>query len=1018
MSTVKITSHYHDVRLGNQRKIFKTSIGTLVSLVQLGTESTQGLCYTISTDNGATWQTPIQITTEANSSKYYSGWLDSDNNLYVVYFRNTTTEKTLFRKLTYSETDSWSVGTEYTIWTDSFSFSYLHIRKTTNGRLWAFTTRDTNNPWSKYSDNDGATWTTSDYSPNVPVHLDVVIDDNDVYVYLSAVYSSGSIIYERKFTYSTGLWTAENTLYESSTVVVNRVAVTRTSDGHRHLVYRQTNNKIYYREFTSSWQSAVEITTFGVNDASNENDLTIGAYTDDIMVVWNEYSASNQFDIKYKKRIVTTWDLSVTNLTNDSINNRCPVVPFYLDGDCNGLFLWYTGTASPYTIKSLNLAPPEIIETDTVSISDSSFIVAEPPLNSNITLLEDIDIWERPQRLNEIDTLTLSDIIDIAKTYSRSEEDNLILSDEVETRIPIEFLHNTISFVIQIIKNINNKFSMLKSSFIKCTNKILFRNQGIYSCKNDFRMRGSWQVPANGGVQSLGKEYIKVYIATIEQTDIDIDSISITKGLNNAHTANLILGRAYDATAPDIESVIEIKYSNWTLFKGYITQIIPTDNPENIQLYCEDEMWKQNKTRVYFQVGHLPYGASPDQYYYKYISTALSTLSINGGFGGICPQTINCWGKAKSEAITDLITQSGNFGWFYNENGTPNYWKAGEGSIVNLEAQEIGKNLGIYQVLSHSFKSEVSNIINRLRVQMGVFVKGLNQAYQSYDYEYFAYQPTPVWDSSLEILATPANALGFDYFHHKPENNYLYDNVFKKYKLSNESDLELALSKWTDRYAPRVSISGGGFGWVCSRKEGEQIDGFSIDYKKNGSITFNEPVYYKHLNEYGETDAVRRAQVYVCLYKKKLHTTTNTPNPYPMWFYTGVMGSYPITNTGDLSLSGLSIQSGGRYKDENGDYKYIPSWNDTAFASDVANWELSKNCDEKITGNITLTLDAVCFYNIDLSKRILIPGVQYSPLNIISMSYNLSDFTVTIQLENARSYYRSASIRSRGEDYF
>jgi hypothetical protein len=559
---------------------------------------------------------------------------------------------------------------------------------------------------------------------------------------------------------------------------------------------------------------------------------------------------------------------------------------------------------------------------------------------------------------------------------------------------------------------------MLKSNFINCTNEILFRKQGIYSCKNDFRMRGSWQVPANGGIQSLGKEYIKVYIATVEQTDIDIDSISITKGINNAHTANLILGRAYDSTAPDIETIIEIKYSNWTLFKGYITQIIPTDNPENIQLYCEDEMWKQNKTRVYFQVGHLPYGASPDQYYYKYISTALSTLGISGGFGGFCPQTINCWGKAKSEAITDLITQSGNFGWYYKEDGTPNYWRAGEGSIVNLEAQEIGKNLGLYQVLNHSFKSEVSSIINRFRVQMGTFVNGLNQNYQSYDYESFPFQPTPMWDASLEVYATPTNGIGFDRHHHKPENDYLYDNVFKKYKLNSLSDLELSLSKWTDRYAPRVEIGGGGFGWICSKKEGIQTDGFSIDYKKNGSITFNEPIFYYQLNEFGEKIAERRAQVYVCLYKKKLHVTTNTPSAYPMWFYTSKMGTYPLTNTGDLSLSGLNIQSGGRYTDENGNSKYIPSWNDTTFASDIANWELSKTCDEKISGNIKLTLDAVCFYNIDLSKRIVIPGISNNILNITSMSYNMSDFTVTIQLENARSYYRTVSIQSRGEDYF
>jgi hypothetical protein len=122
------------------------------------------------------------------------------------------------------------------------------------------------------------------------------------------------------------------------------------------------------------------------------------------------------------------------------------------------------------------------------------------------------------------------------------------------------------------------------------------------------------------------------------------------------------------------------------------------------------------------------------------------------------------------------------------------------------------------------------------------------------------------------------------------------------------------------------------------------------------------------------------------------------------------MGTYPDTIIKDLNLSNLSIQIGGQRGTE-----FIPSWDDTDFAKDYADWQLSKTCDIKIKGTIELTLDAVCFYGIDLTKRIYIAGITDDPMNIISMSYNVSNFTVTLNLENSRYYNRTVSLQSHGE---
>ena len=125
--------------------------------------------------------------------------------------------------------------------------------------------------------------------------------------------------------------------------------------------------------------------------------------------------------------------------------------------------------------------------------------------------------------------------------------------------------------------------------------------------------------------------------------------------------------------------------------------------------------------------------------------------------------------------------------------------------------------------------------------------------------------------------------------------------------------------------------------------------------------------------------------------------------------------SYPDTILKDLNLSGMSIQVGGTRTLPDGTTEVIPSWDDTAFATDYANWKLSQTCDKKIKGNIKITLDTVCFYNIELNKRIYISGITESVMNIISINYNMSDFTVTLELENSRYYQRSTSLPSHGE---
>jgi hypothetical protein len=370
----------------------------------------------------------------------------------------------------------------------------------------------------------------------------------------------------------------------------------------------------------------------------------------------------------------------------------------------------------------------------------------------------------------------------------------------------------------------------------------------------------------------------------------------------------------------------------------------------------------------------------------------------------------------------------GNYEWFYEVDGTKKLWTAGEGSTINIERQTLGENINLYDLIGHSFEESVEDIINKFRVQMGDKVirkfdtTGGSRQYTGCNYSSYHQFVTPAWDISLELLSKQTGS-GFGFDHQNPAYSADYSLVFKKY---NMPYLNPELSSWSDRYPPYVEIYnvGSAFGFVGPLNlslEKVLKEGFTIDYE-NKTITFNEPYFLYQEDVNGECTSIRAPIIKVFLWKKNYFTYTLDPtdNPEtdvsnPLMFFTAKMGSYPDTIIKDLNLSNLSIQEGGTRILPDGTTELIPSWDDTAFASDKADWQLSKTCDKKIKGNITITLDAMCFYNIDLTKRIFIDGITDEPMNITGINYNMSNFTVNLTLENSRYYNRSVSYQTHGE---
>lgn len=910
--------------------------------------------YKISTDDGVTWEETWN-TVVATSQSIFSGYIDTTNDIYIVY-RSTAGNPT-FIKGTYSA-GSWSWGSPVEIYSGDSPARGISITKRSNGDIWVSNLVNTFDTISSYySDDGGATWnrTTLSYSFFSQCYL----LNKGTYIWLIALTNDGKVkVYE----YDSSWSAATDVVSSGATNGANGLGAIKLSDSEIYFTIRTGSGIKTYLYNGLVWDTGTIL-----SDNANDNSpimMNLGGVP---LIAWSDYDGT-YYNIVYRKWNGSSWNSQITIADDDNIDTASSIIE---SSDYNLYIDYSVGSSSPYTIYFDNFSN---LELDDV-LSKFTFVRGE--------------LYNVNNKVNFI---------------------KRVLDD----------INNDFRSVVRVFKNINNYINTVFSAIYDIDNKFNSKRQEIYDINNDIRFLASWQRAGDFGFQSLGKSYIRVYIATVEQTDAIVDSIKINRPVNSASNAAFILGRAYDSTKPDLESLVEIKYNDWTIFKGYLTNIKPTDNPDTMSIECRDEYWKQDRTNKYFFVGHTPVD-NRELYYNTIKSAILGEYSWDLDLGDFVPQTINCFGLGSSQILQELLNQSGNYGLYYDVDMEKKLWIAGQGDIINITRQSIGTNIGLYQLISHSFSEDASGIVNKLRVQMGDKVirkmsnAGSNRTYSGYYYSSFETYATPDWDSTYERLSinSPATGFGFDY--HKPEHEYLYKDIYKKYKLPwLDSDLE----SWTDWKSPQVYIYGDN---LFNAESGLLDSGYTIDYE-NGLLILNDKIFQYITDSNGKLISTRAPRIKLNLWKKKYYSYTASPtdNPEtdvssPLQFFTNKVGDYSETIINLLELSNLSIQEGYTYLDENGETQVIPSWNDTAFASDLAYWQLSNSAYEKINGSIVITLDAMLFYNIKLNSRIYIEGITGEAMNVNNITYDLNNFTVTLDLENNHYYKRSISFQSRGE---
>ena len=1007
----------------SQKKIVKSSNGTLLLFVWTELQKIQ---YKKSTDDGDTWGAWITVEDSlVTSGNTHDVIIDDSDNIYIAWVYNSG--NIYVRKLTYVSGTTWTVEDRKTISLSGITWN-LSIIKRPSGQLFVTygrTHSGINDLYAAWSDDDGENWdgsfveVTTGYANFSGIYSIEVGTD----IWAIIRYSGGNLIY-KIWNDGTETWGSNQTIATSIPTNIGTMSVGKVSDSEIY-VSVATSNGIKVYKYTGSWDSGTLL-----SDNVNDGYSSVSIVGNKPVVAWNDYDGSN-YNIAYRLWDGEDWESQVDlpYETGSYVSNST------IDSDSGTLYIaWIAGTGAPYTLYFDSI----IFATEVLSDINNDFrfvknyaldditndfrfvgIASIYNINNDFRLtgatLEDID--------NDFRTISSITRLYINNDFRFSQVLLPDINNKINTsKLQLNNINNNFVFVKSpTLYNIANIINIISEQPLNINNDIRTKKEELNNITNDFRMIADWQIPGDVGFQSLGKEYIKVYIDSVEQTDAVIDSASIAKILNGTHTATFDLGRAYDSTKPDMEAMVEIKYKDWVLYKGYIIDISPTASPEAIKIGCNDKYWTQNKTNKYFFIGHKP--QDKEENYYNTINEGLSSeCDFTTDIGNFIPQTMTFFGQGESDCISGLVQNAGNFGWFYKEDETKKLWQAGKGDIVNIEAQSIGKNIGLYQIVKHQFRETIDGLVNKFRVQMGEkTIKRLTNTRNSYWTEDYWLSASPAWASNLEILArNSSNWYGWDY--PEPEAGEKYKDVFRKYNLTW---LDPKIESYTDKYPPEVSISSNSWTYIWNANgfiaDEKILEGFTIDYE-NETITFNQPIYFYLKNTVDELDTVRRAEVRLKLWKNRYFTYTTyigedpeTEIGNPLMFFTEKIGDYSETILKVLDLSGLSIQKGATYIDSRDVKHEIVSWDDTEFAKDYANWQLNKTADKKITGSIDITLDAFLFYNIDLSKRIMIDGVIDNPLNITSITMHLNSFTVTLGLESFREYKRSVSVPSRGE---
>ena len=324
MSSILISDQPQD---DLQPRIVKASNGTLLAFQYDGDNY---LSYKMSTDGGGTWGDWVVVW----ESDWYGYWfavaIDASDNIYICYDASTYANDLTVKKLTYTGSNTWSIGSEVTALTHgdtgtNHNYPHPYILCKSNGDVWISSpvkvgSSDNTKFTAVYSTNGGSSFSQTsvvDCGSGMWIRA-----DNDV-----PLYEVGSDIWAFAAKGSTTSGSLFQTIYTSgawgSPAVLDTVVNNGAYLGIKGCVISSTEVYIAYNKTTtaglwikkwngSSWDSGTQLST-----GAYSGPVAISNVNSHPVVSWIDYSGTNIIKYSY---FDSTWSSPAT-IADSETNN-------------------------------------------------------------------------------------------------------------------------------------------------------------------------------------------------------------------------------------------------------------------------------------------------------------------------------------------------------------------------------------------------------------------------------------------------------------------------------------------------------------------------------------------------------------------------------------------------------------------------------------------------------------------------------------------------------------------------
>ena len=475
-----------------------------------------------------------------------------------------------------------------------------------------------------------------------------------------------------------------------------------------------------------------------------------------------------------------------------------------------------------------------------------------------------------------------------------------------------------------------------------------------------------------------------------ELTDVDYSTLSITYNRNSTPSvATFVLGRYHDKLNYKLDNIpseiteenkIEIYDKDDKIFTGYITQINANSNTETVNITAEDCRYKMSKISMELWYGGgyklkeytwrvFPYlewyTGNLQTKYEKNIGTAVSEIvtAISGLISGydtltfansFVPEYIETYNDCAS-LLTELITNSANAGWYIDANEKLKYYKVGQGNIKTLSLSSVDSRRHIYDVIVDNIilNKKLDSYCQSYNVKLG---KEIIRRYSRFAYEFSG----SVYDLWVDVVSK----YEFSLFCFQRTIAYPSSFIYGSY----------VGQRWASIVPGTTTV----IQYIIEHSEEDLTDIVvgSGEPKKTLSLT----------NYSKKTENIR--------WEQKTGAEILEGSKFRTFWYRGRPVDYNrIIKESDIFLAEIQPEV----------YDY------SAYAQELAEFNLSQVNTLTTQSTVTLLLDAYKYYNIGLDNRINLNNTLQSniynnansfPLNIDSVTINCANRVVTLNLTN------------------